>query len=130
ISFFIIMLGMAFAFPSLLKGRGKEVSTMRIVVFMMVNVICLLLIKIGWDPRIKSLSEIGLDQYWMGVIAFVFGAKALQSYFESKMAVPKETPKSGMAAVDYNNADIAKLAVEQNQQFLKIKFPNILSVSD
>lgn len=130
ISFFIIMLGMAFAFPSLLKGRGKEVSTMRIVVFMMVNVICLLLIKIGWDPQIKSLSDIGLDQYWMGVIAFVFGAKAAQSYFESKMAVPKETPKSGMATVEYSNEDIAKLAVEQNQQYLRVKFPNILSVSD
>ncbi len=130
ISFFIIMLGMAFAFPSLLKGYNKDLSTMRIVVFMMVNVICLLLIKIGWASDIKSLGDIGLNQYWMGVIAFIFGAKAAQSYFESKLAAPGEKPKTGMAALEYSNADIAKLAVEQNQQYLKVKFPNILSVSD
>jgi len=130
ISFFIIMLGMSFAFPSMLKGYNKDLSTMRIVVFMMVNVICLLLIKIGWGNDIKSLEDIKLDEYWMGLIAFIFGAKAAQSYFESKLAVPKEKPKVGMAAVEYDNADIAKLAVEQNQQYLKVKFPNILSVSD
>jgi hypothetical protein len=66
----------------------------------------------------------------MGIIGFLFGAKAAQSYFESKLAVPKEKEKAGMAAVEYNSADIAKLAVEQNEQYLKVKFPNILSVSD
>jgi len=95
---------------------------------MVTNVICLLLIKIGWDKG--SLVCIGLDQWWMGIIAFVFGAKATQSYFESKLAVPPEIPKTGMAAVQFSNADIAKLAVIQNEQFLKAKFPNIVSVSD
>jgi len=127
ISFFITMLGVAFAFPTLLEGN-EGLSTMRIVVFMVTNVICLLLIKIGWDKG--SLVCIGLDQWWMGIIAFVFGAKATQSYFESKLAVPPEIPKTGMAAVQFSNADIAKLAVIQNEQFLKAKFPNIVSVSD
>lgn len=128
ISFFIIMLGVAFAFPKLLEGNDG-LSTMRIVVFMVVNVICLLLLKIGWGK--DSLECIGLDGWWMGVIAFVFGAKATQTYFESKFAVPKTEPqKVGMAAIEYTNADIAKLAVEQNQQVLKVKFPNILSISD
>jgi len=95
---------------------------------MVTNVICLLLIKIGWDKG--SLACIGLDGWWMGVIAFVFGAKATQSYFESKLAVPPEIPKTGMAAVQFSNADIAKLAVVQNEQYLKTKFPNIVSVSD
>jgi len=130
ISFFIIMLGMAFAFPSLLKAGNKEMSTMRIVVFMMVNVICLLLIKIGWGAGIDSLEDIGLNEYWMGVIAFIFGAKATQAYFESKLAARREQPKEGMGAIELTNAEIAKLAVEQNQQYLKVKFPNILSVSD
>jgi len=129
ISFFITMLGFAFVFPSLLEGNDG-LSTMRIVVFMMTNVICMLLLKIGWAATTESLSDIGLDEWWMGVIAFVFGAKAMQSYFESKMAVTREIPKAGMAAVQFSNAEIAKLAVEQNKHFLKAKFPNIVSVSD
>ena len=127
VSFFMIMLGIAFAFPTLLEG-SEGLSTMRIVVFMVTNLICLLMIKIGWGK--DSLESIGLDQWWMGVIAFVFGAKATQSYFESKLAVPPEITKTGMAAVQFSNADIAKLAVLQNEQFLKAKFPNIVSVSD
>jgi len=127
ISFFITMLGVAFAFPKLLEGNDG-LSTMRIVVFMVTNVICILLIKIGWNK--ESLECIGLNQWWMGVIAFVFGAKATQSYFESKLAVPPEIPKTGMAAVQFSNADIAKLAVVQNEQYLKTKFSNIVSVSD
>jgi hypothetical protein len=84
IDFFTIMLGIAFAFPDLLRDSNKGLSTMRIIVFMLINVICLLLLKIGWaQPNLKA---IGLDQYWVGVIAFIFGAKATQSYFESKMA--------------------------------------------
>src|SRR5438128_560657 len=84
IDFFIIMLGVALAFPDLLRDSTKGLSTMRIVVFMIINVICILLLKIGWGQ--KSLSAIGLNQYWMGIIAFVFGAKATQTYFESKLA--------------------------------------------
>jgi hypothetical protein len=102
---------------------------MRIVVFMMVNVISMLLIKIGWNK--SSLKEIELDQWWMGVIAFIFGAKATQSYFESKLAALKsEDSKVGTAAINFINLDIAKLAVKQNQQYLRIKFPNIVSIRD
>ncbi len=129
ITFFIIMLGMSLAFPSMLRDKNDGLSTMRIVVFMMINVICILLLKIGWDA--KNLADIQLNEYWMGVIAFVFGAKATQSYFESKFATQKETSTNvGMAAINYTNADIAKLALEQNQQYLKVKFPNIVSISD
>lgn len=80
IDFFIIMLGVSFAFPSLLKGGDDNLSTMRIVVFMMVNVICMLMLKNGW--RVEDMSKIGIDANWMGIIAFVFGAKVVQSYFE------------------------------------------------
>ena len=87
IAFFTTMLGVAFAFPDMLRGQTKEISTMRIIVFMFSNVICMLLLKIGWNK--DSLQEIGLDGYWMGVIAFLFGAKATQSYFEhAKSLVP------------------------------------------
>jgi hypothetical protein len=90
VDFFSIMMGMVFAYPDLLRDSNKGLSTMRLVVFMMINVICILLLKIGWGQ--DSLAKIGLDQYWMGLIAFVFGAKATQSYFESKLAPPIPTP--------------------------------------
>lgn len=130
-SFFITMLGFAFAFPSLLEGN-EGLSTMRIIVFMMTNVICMLLLKIGWASKTGSLEDIGMDWYWMGVIAFVFGAKATQAFFERKFAAPAKEKRSavGMGAVEFTNADIARLAKEQNEQFLYAKFPNILEVSD
>lgn len=93
INFLILMLGFSFAFPSLLEGH-EGLSTMRIVVFMVTNVVCMLLLKIGWGEDIKSLKDIGLNEYWMGIIAFAFGAKAAQSFFESKMSVPKGSESS------------------------------------
>jgi len=138
ISFFITMLGVAFAFPTMLRGK-EGISTMRIVVFMMANVICMLLIKCGW--QVESLEQIGLDEWWMGVIAFVFGAKATQSYFESKLAVPHDTKNGNSTPVvntpensgtddTYTQAEVARFAVAQNEQNLRIQFPNIVSVSD
>lgn len=129
ISFFIIMLGVSFAFPELLQDQTGGLSTMRIAAFMVVNLFCLLAIKIGWSKN--SFAEIGINQYWVGILAFAFGAKATQSFFESKMAMPAAPPQPiGMASVSFTNANIATLAVAQNQQSLKVKFPNILSVSD
>lgn len=141
LNFFIIMLGISLIFPSLLQDRNQGLSTMRITVFMMTNVICLLLLKLGWNaPNLKS---IGLDEYWMGMIAFIFGAKAAQTYFERKNGAVKgnedvkdtsgkveEKSSAGMSTVEFSNAELAKLAVIQNEQYLKLKFPNILSVSD
>ena len=128
ISFFITMLGVAFAFPTMLRGK-EGISTMRIVVFMMANVICMLLIKFGW--QVNNLQQIGLNEWWMGVIAFVFGAKATQSYFESKLAVPQqkkeETFNSEASPAPEN---VAKQAIAQHEAELKNKFPNIVSVSD
>lgn len=102
--FFSIMLGIAFAFPDLLRGN-QGLSTMRIVVFMMINVICILLLKIGWGAG--SLKDIGLDQWWMGVIAFVFGAKATQSYFESKLAVPPAAQNQSPASTELDGCGVA-----------------------
>ncbi len=138
LAFFTIMLGVSFAFPDMLKGQTKEISTMRIIVFMFANVICMLLLKIGWDKT--SLNQIGLDGYWMGVIAFLFGAKATQSYFENagKLAqaieqnnkpshsnTPEEKPKP-----DISPLVIAQIAKVQNETNLQTKFPNITSISD
>lgn len=141
IAFFTTMLGVSFAFPEMLKDNSNEMSTMRITVFMLTNVICMLLLKIGWGA--KSLTEIGLDGSWVGVIAFLFGAKAAQSYFENADKIrmnstnpsgaksSSETPNNG------NNGDlnisqiaIAQLAKVQNENNLRSRFSNIVSVSD
>jgi hypothetical protein len=122
ICFFIIMLGISLAYPSLMKDQTGGISTMRVVVFMVTNVICILFLKIGWS--LDSLSEMGLDSYWVGIIAFVFGAKASQTYFESKLAVPPPREKV------LTQAEIAKLAIKQNQGSLKQRFSNIASISD
>jgi hypothetical protein len=124
IDFFITMLGVAFAFPSLLQDRSKGLSTMRIVVFMMTNVICILLLKIGWGAH--DLTAIGLNQYWVGVIAFTFGAKATQSFFESRMATNTQAP----ARQQLDRGALCRLAIQQNEQVLKAQFLNIVSISD
>lgn len=126
VMFFIIMLGIAFVFPELLSNKDKEASTMRIVVFMMVNVICILLIKIGWSKH--SLGDIGLDANWMGVIAFVFGAKATQSFFENRSPVPPVSDANSSQQI--NQSDLAKRAILQNEVSLKTNHPNIASISD
>jgi hypothetical protein len=130
IAFFTIMLGIAFAFPDMLKGQTKEISTMRIIVFMFANAICMLILKIGWDKH--SLGEIGLDGYWMGVIAFLFGAKATQSYFENaKSLLPSnQQPSKSNEQIQISKIAIAQIAKVQNENKLQTLFPNIISVSD
>lgn len=128
IGFFTTMLGVAFAFPDMLKGQTKEISTMRIIVFMFANVICMLLLKIGWNK--DSLQDVGLDGYWMGVIAFLFGAKATQSYFENakSIAAAKDAPAADDSPL--SRVELARLAVNQNRDELMARYPNIESVSD
>lgn len=102
IAFFIVMLGLAFAFPKLLQEQNGTISTMRIVVFMMANVICMLLLKIGWN--VASLKDIGLNGNWMGVIAFLFGAKVAQKYFEKSKADKDEAEKQAALTKTENSA--------------------------
>ena len=131
VTFFVIMLGVAFAFPDLLKGQTKELSTMRIIVFMFANVICMLLLNIGWNE--SSLENIGLNGYWMGVIAFLFGAKTAQKYFENFRPNPDktgETVPSSKVESELSQIAIAQIAKVQNEARLLAQFPNIESISE
>jgi hypothetical protein len=135
IAFFTTMLGVAFAFPDMLKGQTKEISTMRIIVFMLANVITMLLIKMGWDK--DSLTGVGLDGYWMGVIAFLFGAKATQTYFEkfqtttaSPVTKSTDTTVISSGAPLFSPSVLAQLAKVQNENDLFLKYPTLESVSD
>lgn len=132
IAFFITMLGVAFAFPDLLKGQTKELSTMRIIVFMFANVICMLLLKIGWNDNITSLSDIGLDYHWVGFIAFLFGAKATQRYFENAKSPFPQHPAdlSGQGSIPLDTIAISQLAKVQNEEELQCQNPNIEFISD
>ncbi len=122
IAFFTIMLGVSFAFPQMLQTGQGETSTMRIVVFMLVNVMCMLLLKVGWGKN--NLSEIGLDENWVAIIAFLFGAKATQAYFENKASREKEGDRSTSTG-----AQIARHFEHEKMSWLKSKYPNIVSVS-
>lgn len=129
IAFFTTMLGVAFAFPDMLRGQSKEISTMRIIVFMFANVLCMLMLKIGWDKG--SLQDIGLDGYWMGVIAFVFGAKATQSYFEHAGSLGRNSgAKADPGTAPLTNTELARLAANQNRDELLARYPNIECVSN
>lgn len=134
IAFFTIMLGTALLFPNLLKSQDQKISTLRIIVFMFTNVICMLLLKMGWDKH--SLSEIGLNEYWIVVIAFLFAAKVTQSYFENIGKLNKPTPE----LTTYNSSSkqenwgiseiaIAQIAEASYKTKLKAKFSNIIEVS-
>jgi hypothetical protein len=82
-TFFIIMLGISFAFPSMLKDQNKGLSTMRIAVFMIINVFVILCIKIGWNCG--SLKEFVIDKTWGYIIGAALGSKAIQSLGENNI---------------------------------------------
>lgn len=126
IIFFVIMLGFALAFPDLLMDHNNGLSTMRLVVFMVVNVICILMLKIGWDKQ--DFDAIKINEYWVGIIAFIFGAKAVQSFFESRMATKSKEAEN--ADSNTNNSALtgrqnAQLAINQNKEKLLTAHPNI-----
>ena len=144
IIFFITMLGFVCIHPDLLKDAGKNLSTMRVVVFMMVNVISMLMLRIGWNS--PTFNAIGMTGYWVTIIGFVFGSKVAQSYIENKYpaadglqadaAAGETTDPTTQTADDPASAgggslaDVAKMAADQHRAQLMDDHENINSVSD
>src|SRR5215216_3290094 len=83
-SFLSLLIGIAFAFPSLLKGPGTNAgfSTMRIVVFAVVLLFCTIYMKIGWS--IGKMEEFTIDKQWIYILGLAFGSKAFQRYSENE----------------------------------------------
>ncbi len=80
-SFLSILIGIAFAFPSMLQDSATGgVSTMRIIVFAVVLLFCTIYIKIGWS--VSKFEEFTIDQRWIYILGLAFGSKAFQRYGE------------------------------------------------
>jgi predicted membrane channel-forming protein YqfA (hemolysin III family) len=81
-SFFLIIVGMAFTFPSMLEEAKGEVSTMRIVVFVVVMVFAVVHLKIGWNAG--TFKDFQIDQTWVYILGLAFGSKAFQKFSEKE----------------------------------------------
>lgn len=81
-SFAFIIIGMAFAFPSLLQESKGEVSTMRVIVFTVVMVFAIIYVKIGWTAG--SFSEFKIDSTWVYILGLAFGSKVFQKFGEEE----------------------------------------------
>jgi len=88
-SFLIIMIGLAFAFPSMLEESPGAISTMRIIVFAVVMVFCVIYLKIAWS--VGSLGGFTIDKTWIYILGLAFGSKVFQKFGEETESVKAET---------------------------------------
>ena len=88
-SFLIIMIGLAFAFPSMLEESPGAISTMRIIVFAIVMVFCVIYLKIGWS--VGTIGEFSIDKTWIYILGLAFGSKVFQKFGEESETVKAET---------------------------------------
>ena len=82
VSFLSIMIGMAFYFPTMLQEPSGGFSTMRVVVFAIVMLFCLIYLKIGWEQ--SSLAQFTIDKPWIYILGLAFGSKVFQRFGENK----------------------------------------------
>jgi hypothetical protein len=80
VAFLIVMLGIAFAFPTLLEEGAGQLSTMRIVVFAVTLVFCTTYIKLAWSTG--SFENFKIDSTWIYILGLAFGSKAFQKFGE------------------------------------------------
>lgn len=88
-AFLSIMLGMAFHFPSMLEESAGSLSTMRILVFAVVMVFCVIYLKIGWS--LNNFENFTIDKTWVYILGLAFGSKVFQKFGEESEKVESET---------------------------------------
>ncbi len=88
-SFLIVMIGLAFAFPSMLEESPGAISTMRIIVFAVVMVFCVIYLKIAWS--VGSLGGFTIDKTWIYILGLAFGSKVFQKFGEESESIKAET---------------------------------------
>lgn len=88
-SFFLVMIGFAFCYPSLLEESAGSLSTMRIVVFAVTIVFCVIYIKMAWNTA--SFSNLSIDKSWIYILGLAFGSKAVQKFGEQNEPESNQT---------------------------------------
>ena len=81
-AFLIIMIGVAFSSPTMLEESPGQLSTMRIIVFAVTMVFCVLYIKIGWN--VGNFEQFSIDKTWIYILGLAFGSKVLQRFGEEE----------------------------------------------
>jgi hypothetical protein len=95
-SFFFIIIGLCFYFPSLLEEEPGQLSTMRVCVLSIVMVFVVIYVKIGWNAG--SFEEFTIDKTWVYILGIALGAKTMQKFGEpgsnddSSTTTPPTTP--------------------------------------
>jgi hypothetical protein len=96
-AFLFIMLGVAFHFPSMLEESPGSISTMRIIVFAIVMVFCVIYLKIGWN--LNNFENFTIDKTWIYILGLAFGSKVFQKFGEEQEKIEahteEETPGGG-----------------------------------
>jgi predicted MFS family arabinose efflux permease len=93
ISVFLMIMGIAFFFPSLLRdggGTDSGVSTMRAIVLLLISVFALITLRNGW-----ASAAFSLDQYWVWIVALAVGGKAGQTAVEQLGSRSSTKPGEG-----------------------------------
>jgi hypothetical protein len=83
-SFLSIILGFAFANPSMLQDSQGGLSTMRIIVLAVVLLFCTIYLKIGWS--ISKFEQFTIDKTWIYILGLAFGSKVFQKFGEEPAA--------------------------------------------
>jgi hypothetical protein len=81
VSMFLLLIGLVFWFPDLVKDGGGGNSSMRVAVLMVVSLFTILTLKAGWT--VASIAELKIDSSWAWVLGVAFGAKMAQSFAEA-----------------------------------------------
>jgi hypothetical protein len=96
VAFLLVMLGISFLLPDMLKGGPNEtISTMRVAVYMIVCVFIFLCIKYGWS--VDSFAKMDVTSSWTYIVIAALGGKAVQSFGERSSigGVKPQAPGAG-----------------------------------
>ena len=94
----LILLGMCFYFPTLLREEADKtsISTMRVCVLTVITVFALVYVKMGWTAG--SFDDFKLDPNWVWIIGLALGAKAGQRMAEGTTTDESEEGEKSLSA--------------------------------
>lgn len=108
IAFMVILIGVCFLFPDMLKGGVNEtVSTMRVSVFSVTCVFIFFCIKYGWDKG--DFASIGINAYWTSIIIAALGGKAVQSFAENNAINKLNTPINSSSQLEIKKQYLSQI---------------------